>query len=65
MLTFKPIQNNYQFSQPALKVLFGILGSFYTYLLQEQIIQANPLALIRQKASSCKTNQNAEDPPIV
>lgn len=43
-------KNNYQFSQPALKVLFGILGSFYTYLLQEQVIQANPLVLIRQKS---------------
>jgi site-specific recombinase XerD len=43
-------KSKYQFSQSALKVMFGILSSFYNYLLQEQIIQANPLALIRQKS---------------
>jgi len=43
-------KNNYQFSQPALKVMFGILSSFYNYLLQEQMVQANPLVLIRQKS---------------
>ena len=43
-------KNKYEFSQPALKVMFGILSSFYNYLLQEQVIQANPLALIRQKS---------------
>ncbi len=46
----KPDKNNYQFSQQALKVMFGILSSFYNYLLQEEIIQGNPLLLIRQKS---------------
>jgi site-specific recombinase XerD len=40
----------YQFSQPALKVMFGILSSFYNFLLQEGIVQANPIVLIRQKS---------------
>ncbi|MBA3813420.1 MAG: site-specific integrase [Alphaproteobacteria bacterium] len=40
----------YQFSQPALKVMFGILSSFYNFLLQEGNVQANPIVLIRQKS---------------
>ncbi len=43
-------KSKYQFSQPALKVMFGILSSFYNYLLQEQVVSANPFALIRQKS---------------
>lgn len=43
-------RNDYQFSQQALKVMFGVLSSFYNYLLQEEIMQANPVALIRQKS---------------
>ena len=43
-------KSKYQFSQPALKVMFGILSSFYNYLLQEQVVQANPFVLIRQKS---------------
>ena len=46
----KPDRNKYQFSQPALKAMFNILSSFYNYLLQEQVVQVNPLALIRQKS---------------
>lgn len=40
----------YQFSQPALKVMFGILSSFYNFLIQEGIAQINPVILIRQKS---------------
>lgn len=46
----KPTKNDYQFSQASLKVMFGILSSFYKYLLQEEIVQANPVLLIRQKS---------------
>jgi len=46
----KPNKDDFQFSQQALKVMFGILSSFYNYLLQEEIIQANPILLIRQKS---------------
>src|SRR5260221_4955763 len=45
-----PDKNRYKFSQVALKVMFGILGSFYKYLLQEELVQVNPLSLIRQKS---------------
>jgi site-specific recombinase XerD len=46
----KPSKNDYQFSQKALKALFAILSSFYNYCLQEEIIAANPVSLIRQKS---------------
>ena len=45
-----PDKSKYKFSQQALKVMFGILSSFYNYLMQEEVTQANPLALIRQKS---------------
>jgi site-specific recombinase XerD len=45
-----PDKNKYQFSQSALKVMFNILSSFYNFLLQEQVVQANPFVLIRQKS---------------
>lgn len=41
---------DYQFSQPALKVMFGVLGSFYNFLIQEGALQVNPIVLIRQKS---------------
>lgn len=41
---------DYALSQSGLKALFAILGSFYNYLLQEEVILANPVALIRQKS---------------
>ena len=46
----KPDKDNFQFSQQSLKAMFGILSSFYDYLLQEEITQTNPIALIRQKS---------------
>ena len=46
----EPDKNRYKCSQAALKVMFGILSSFYNYLLQEQAVQTNPFALIRQKS---------------
>ncbi len=46
----KPQKDAYQFSQSALKIMFGVLGSFYNYLLQEEAVSANPVALIRQKS---------------
>jgi len=45
-----PNKDDYQLSQPALKVMFGVLSSFYNFLLQEELVLANPVALIRQKS---------------
>ena len=52
----EPHKNRYEFSQSALRVMFSVLTafitaySFYNYLLQEQAVNMNPVALIRQKS---------------
>jgi len=51
-------KEDYVFSQQALKALFAILSSFYNYLLQEEKIQSNPIALIRQKSKFIQTMAN-------
>ena len=43
-------KEDYFLSQSGLKALFAILSSFYNYLLQEELTQMNPVALIRQKS---------------
>ena len=55
-------KGKYQFSQQAMKAMFGILGSFYKYLLQEEITQINPIALIRQKS---KFIQKQDSMPMI
>jgi len=47
----------YVASQAAIKASFAILSSFYNYLLQEDQIQANPVAQIRQKSKFIKKQQ--------
>lgn len=54
-----PEKIDYQFSQQALKVMFGILSSFYNYLLQEEAAFVNPVALIRQKSKFIRKNSDA------
>ncbi|HLB41569.1 MAG TPA: site-specific integrase [Gammaproteobacteria bacterium] len=54
----KPNKNNYQFSQQALKMMFGILSSFYNYLLQEETTETNPILLIRQKSKFIRKDNN-------
>ena len=58
----EPKKNDYQFSQQALKVLFGILSSFYKFMMQEEITQVNPVALIRQKSKFIR--KDAIEPAI-
>ncbi len=45
-----PNKDDYQLSQQTLKAMFGILSSFYQFLLQDEIAEVNPVALIRQKS---------------
>lgn len=54
----KPEKKDYKFSQQALKVMFGILSSFYNYLLQEEATNMNPVALIRQKSKFIRNEHN-------
>lgn len=49
-------------SQAAIKATFTTLSSFYDYLLQEGLVDANPVALIRQKSKFIRREQQA---PIV
>lgn len=46
----EPSKDTYRYSQAGLKVMFGILSSFYSYLIQEQVIGLNPMVIMRQKS---------------
>ncbi len=48
---------NYTLSQKALQAVFAVLGSFYNYLIQEEYINFNPVAQIRQKSKYLRKQQ--------
>ena len=48
----QPDVSKYASSQKAVQAIFSVLGSFYNYLIQEDYIAYNPVAQIRQFASS-------------
>lgn len=48
---------DFSLSETAIKDMFAILSSFFTYLLQEEYVLVNPVALIRQKSQFIKRNQ--------
>ncbi|OGT09008.1 MAG: integrase [Gammaproteobacteria bacterium GWE2_37_16] len=54
----KPEIKNFARSQGAVKETFAILSSFYNYLLQEEYVFANPVALIRQKSQFIRRQQS-------
>lgn len=47
----------YTASQAAIKATFTALSSFYHYLLQENLVESNPVALIRQKSKFVRKDQ--------
>lgn len=49
--------NHYDFSQASVKAMFTALSSFYEYLIQEGLAEANPVALIRQKSKFIRKQQ--------
>jgi site-specific recombinase XerC len=53
----KPTPKAFMLSQSAIKATFTALSSFYDYLLQETLIEANPVALIRQKSKFVRKDQ--------
>ncbi len=53
----KPNVDKFKLSYSALKQLFAILSTFYNYLLQEEYVTANPVALIRQKSKFIRKQQ--------
>jgi site-specific recombinase XerD len=47
---YTPEIKKYALSQKALQAIFAICGSFYNYLIQEDYLDFNPIAQIRQKS---------------
>ena len=48
----------YSMSQSAVQAVFGVLSSFYNYLIQEEYIDMNPVAQIRQKSKFLRKTQS-------
>ena len=48
---------DFEWSQGALKELFAILSTFFNYLIQEEYLYMNPVALIRQKSKFIRKQQ--------
>ncbi len=53
----QPDKNNYQLSQKSIREIFTVLSSFYNYLLMDEKITANPVALIKQKSKYLQKRQ--------
>ncbi len=53
-----PDKNDYDLSQGSLKEVFSILSSFFSYLIQEEYVSANPVAAIRQKSQFIRKSQS-------
>lgn len=49
--------SKFHLSQAAIKSIFTAISSFFDYLLQEGLVQANPVALIRQKSKFVRREQ--------
>jgi len=49
--------NQYCPSQASIKALFTTLSSFYEYLIQDNVIYSNPVALIKQKSQFIRRDQ--------
>jgi len=45
-----PDKKNFSLSQASIQSIFSVLSSFYNYMIQEQIVESNPVMLIRQKS---------------
>lgn len=52
-----PKIKNFELAHGSLKELFAILSSFFNYLLQEEYVFMNPVALIRQKNKFIRKSQ--------
>ena len=55
---YRPTVKDYALSPQALQAIFAILGSFYNYLIQEDYIEFNPVAQIRQKSKFIRKQQH-------
>lgn len=55
-----PNKKDFRFSQSGIKILFNILSSFYSYLVQEKLITTNPVGQIRQKNRYIRKEQTSK-----
>lgn len=53
-----PEKNDYQTSNKSTQALFSVLSTYFTYLQQEEYIDINPVALIRQKKRYIQKTQS-------
>jgi integrase len=55
-----PLKEDFKLSQGAIQEIFAILSTFFNFLIAEEYLHANPIALIRQKSKFIrKTQQSA------
>lgn len=54
----QPDARDFTLSAKALQAVFSILSSFFTYLVQEEYLDNNPVALIRQKSKYLRKQQH-------
>jgi site-specific recombinase XerD len=53
----QPNKANYQMGNKSIEAVFGILSSLFTFLLQEEYLLSNPVALVRQKKGYIQRQQ--------
>jgi len=53
----RPEKINFELSPEGIKQIFAILGSFYNYLIQEEVTEINPVVQIRQKSKFIRKQQ--------
>ncbi len=52
-----PTKTHYQLSNKSIEAVFAVLSSLFSYLQQEEFVDANPIALIRQKKGYIQRQQ--------
>ncbi len=53
----RPEKNKYQLSQKSIREIFTVLSSFYNYLMLDEKVVSNPVALIKQKSKYLQKRQ--------
>lgn len=56
---FSPDKNRVQLSQGAIQEIFAILSTYFNYLIADEYIDMNPVALMRQKSKFIQKNQQS------
>lgn len=54
----RPEKHDFVLSQASIQAIFAVLSSFFNFLIQEQLTEANPVSLIRQKSKFLRKSQH-------